>query len=221
MVARRHARGGRRGAPRAPRGHPAAGATGRVWQALGLALIGLASVFVGAVVIGPLVPGWLGQSPPERPQPAVAPREPEAAGPEGTPRPRIEVRPAPSREPPPEVPSVSVAPKRPALAGVPSGPPRPAPDPAPPAGEVREPAPPESGSPLYRVRVGRELTRQEAEALRDHLLERGVAPSPVVLPLGDGFTVQVGAFRDPANAGALVERLRAEALNPRVESSPP
>lgn len=213
MVARRHSRGGRQAL--------AAGGTGRVRQAVVLALIGAASVLFGAVVIGPQLPAWLGQSPPERPRPAVVPHEPS----EQAARPRVEVPPVRPDEPPPGPLSGSVVPKRPAVEVTPL----PATPPAEPAGQgpggapedTPASTPPESGRPVYRVRVGRDLTRQQAEALRDHLLERGVAPSPVVLPLGDGYTVQVGAFRDWTNASALVERLRAEALNPRVEPSPP
>ncbi|MBM3459888.1 MAG: SPOR domain-containing protein [Armatimonadetes bacterium] len=69
-------------------------------------------------------------------------------------------------------------------------------------------APPaEERSPLFRVQVGAPGSRQEALRLRDEI-SRKTKMKAQLLATEDGFRVQVGAFKNRANAEKLAEDLR-------------
>ncbi|MBI3909459.1 MAG: SPOR domain-containing protein [Armatimonadetes bacterium] len=90
-----------------------------------------------------------------------------------------------------------------------------------PSSAANAPASPEGKSPgaagstpatngkLYRVRVGPFGTREDAELVRDRLVEAGIETVPVVVTGGPGYSVQVGAYREEKNAISMADRVRA------------
>lgn len=61
---------------------------------------------------------------------------------------------------------------------------------------------------LYRVRVGRVHPRERAEKLRDELKDvTGV--EAFLVPVGEGFQIQTGAYKRKANADKIAATLRA------------
>lgn len=61
---------------------------------------------------------------------------------------------------------------------------------------------------LYRVRVGRVHPREEAEKLRDELKD-ATGVDAFLVPVGDGFQIQTGAYKLRANAEKVAATLRA------------
>jgi hypothetical protein len=61
---------------------------------------------------------------------------------------------------------------------------------------------------LYRVRVGRVHPREEAEKLRDELKD-ATGVEAFLVPVGDGFQIQTGAYKLRANAEKVAATLRA------------
>lgn len=82
----------------------------------------------------------------------------------------------------------------------------------------REAAAPEALTPegkLFRVRVGRVTSREDAEKLRDDLRDN-VGIDAFLVKSGDGFRVQTGAYRARANAEKIAAELRAGSFRPEV-----
>lgn len=61
---------------------------------------------------------------------------------------------------------------------------------------------------LYRVRVGRVHPREEAEKLRDELKD-ATGVDAFLVPVGDGFQIQTGAYKHKSNAEKVAATLRA------------
>jgi len=82
----------------------------------------------------------------------------------------------------------------------------------------REPAASETTTPegkLFRVRVGRVTTREDAERLRNDLRDN-VGIDAFLVRSGEGFRVQTGAYRARANAEKIAAELRAGSFRPEV-----
>jgi cell division protein FtsN len=65
----------------------------------------------------------------------------------------------------------------------------------------------EDGSTVYRVRVGRYKTREEAEKVRDEINKTGAASA--VFLVGDTYRVQIGAYGTRARADEVAAELKA------------
>lgn len=61
---------------------------------------------------------------------------------------------------------------------------------------------------LYRVRVGRVHPRETAEKLRDELKD-STGVEAFLVPVGEGFQIQTGAYKRKANADKIAATLRA------------
>lgn len=68
---------------------------------------------------------------------------------------------------------------------------------------------------LYRVRVGRVTSREDAEKLRDELRDN-VGIDAFLVKSGEGFRVQTGAYRARVNAEKIAAELRAGSFRPEV-----
>ena len=72
---------------------------------------------------------------------------------------------------------------------------------------------------LYRVRVGRVHPREEAEKLRDELKD-ATGVDAFLVPVGDGFQIQTGAYKRKANADKIAATLRAGNFKTVVRQDP-
>lgn len=71
------------------------------------------------------------------------------------------------------------------------------------------------GAPLTKVRVGdRATSKSDADRIATKLRANGFKPA--VLPEGDGYVVQLGAFKDRRGADSVAEQLRAKGFDPVV-----
>ena len=71
------------------------------------------------------------------------------------------------------------------------------------------------GAKLYRVRVGKFESREDAEKLRDELKQTaGVTAFLVKVP--DGYRVQTGAYKHRSNAEKIAGNLRSHSYRPQV-----
>jgi hypothetical protein len=81
--------------------------------------------------------------------------------------------------------------------------------------EATPEAKPAEATRFYRVSVGRFDTQEEAQQLRQEILEK-TGKAAHLVQLADGFRVQMGAFRHRTNAERAAEELRGLSYRPRV-----
>lgn len=150
----------------------------------------------------------------------VAAAEPAAPKPVETERARQEAEPAPVKM---RVPAEPRRRSEPAAAKPDPETPKaaaPAPEekPAPaPIAPVSAPTAQEGEPAVYRVRVGRYKSRDEADKVRQALAKEGRKPS--VFLVGDTYRVQVGAFRSKTNAEKIAEGLRSRSYLTEVDET--
>jgi hypothetical protein len=84
-----------------------------------------------------------------------------------------------------------------------------------PRGTATPEAAPAPEGKLYRVRVGRVTSREDAEKLRDELRDNAGIDAFLVRS-GEGFRVQTGAYRARVNAEKIAAELRAGSFRPEV-----
>ena len=172
--------------------------------ALGLLALGFSSAVFGALVIGPRVNDWLGEDGPIKAKTLPGRTAPNRLQAEKDLEPRLqEQRDARAAEES-KVEFTAANPKK-----VNGNDELPCEEPEEAAGAAKQPsaAAEEDGSTVYRVRVGRYKTRDEAEKVRDEINKTGAASA--VFLVGNTHRVQIGAYTTRARADEVAAELKA------------
>ena len=172
--------------------------------ALGLLALGFSSAVFGALVIGPRVNNWLGEDGPVKAKTLPGRTAPKRLEAEKDLEPRLQEQREARAAQASKVEFTAANPKQ-----VDGNDELPCEEPEEPAAAAeRAPtAAQEDGSTVYRVRVGRYKTREEAEKVRDEINKSGAASA--VFLVGDSYRVQIGAYTTRARADEVAAELKA------------